>query len=211
MRLTRQLLVEHAAALGRQDRDLRALVQRYGPPPLWSRPGGYATLAKIILEQQVSLASAATLYKRLEASIPGGFDAVPIRRVGVNGLRALGVTRQKSAYLVAAANAIEQGTLDLALLNKRSDADAMTQLVRVHGIGRWTASIYLIMAMRRPDVWPPGDLALHKAMQRAYTLERMPSSAEATERAERWAPYRAVAARILWHAYLEQAKDARTT
>ena len=204
-RLTRASLVPAVAHLAKRDAGLAAIVDRHGVPPLWARPAGFATLARIILEQQVSLAAAATLYRRVATTLPGGgWTPDAVRAIGADGLRARGLTRQKAAYVVALAERIAAGALRVRALARATDAAVTEQLTRVPGIGPWTASIYLLMALRRPDVWPPGDLALHRALARLRGLQRMPSSGEAVQLAEAWAPYRAVAARILWHGYLAE-------
>lgn len=209
-RLTRTTLVAAVGVLAARDRGLARLVETHGPPPLWARPGGFATLVRIIIEQQVSLASAATLYRRLESQVPGGITPPAVLALGPRGFRALGLTRQKSAYVCALADHVHDGRLDLRRLARASDAEAREQLVRVPGIGPWSAGIYLLMALRRPDVWPPGDLALHTAIGAMRRAPRPPTSDEAARLALRWSPYRAVAARILWHGYLSERKGGAT-
>ncbi len=204
MRLTGATLRDAVHDLCARDDALARLVLQYGPPPLWERPEGFVTLVRVILEQQVSLESAATLFARLDASVPGGMQPEPIRTQGVDGLRAFGVTRQKAAYLVALAEHVTDGRLDLRALPALTDAEVLVALQRVPGIGPWTAQVYLLFSLGRPDAWPPGDLALHKALQHVHALDQMPSSREASEMAAIWSPWRAVAARILWHAYLTQ-------
>jgi DNA-3-methyladenine glycosylase II len=201
-RLTRAALDSAVRLLARRDRALGAIVTAHGPPPLWARPAGFATLARIVLEQQVSLAAAATLYRRVADTLPGGWMPAAVLAVGTDGLRARGLTRQKARYVVELAERVDRGELGLAALRTRPDADVIAELTRVPGIGPWTAGIYLLMALRRPDVWPPGDLALHKAIASLRGFSRVPSSLEAAAIAGAWAPYRAVAARILWHGYL---------
>lgn len=203
-RLSRASLAIAVRELAARDRGLARIVDAHGMPPLWARPARFATLVRIILEQQVSLAAAATLYARLERQVPGGLAPAAMLALGVDGFRALGVTRQKSVYLSALAARVRSGELRLDALPRMSDAEVHAALWRVPGIGPWTSSIYLLMALRRPDVWPPGDLALHKAMARLRGLSRVPTSDEAARRARRWAPYRAVAARLLWHQYLAE-------
>lgn len=208
--LTRRSLAGAVERLTARDRGLARIVDAHGPPPLWARPAGFATLARIILEQQVSLAAAATLYARLAHRLPGGWTPASVLATGFDGLRALGVTRQKSRYLFALAVMVDSGELALPSLARLSDADVRARLARVPGVGPWTASIYLLMALRRPDVWPHGDLALHKSLARVRRLPSVPSSERAARLATRWAPYRAVAARILWHGYLaERASDRK--
>jgi DNA-3-methyladenine glycosylase II len=170
---------------------------------MWARPRGFATLVRIILEQQVSLASAAAMFAKIEGAL-GGVTPATVLAAGRPGLQALGVTRQKAAYITTLAGCVADGSLPLAALARLPDAEAAEMLVRVPGIGPWTASIYLLMALRRPDVWPPGDLALHKAMARLPGIDAVPASEQAAQWALRWRPWRAVAARILWHAYLSE-------
>lgn len=199
--LTNATLKQGVRELAAADPGLAAIVARHGHPPMWGRPRGFTTLVRIILEQQVSLASAASMFARIERAL-GGVTPPTVRAAGAAGLQALGLTRQKSAYLATLAQRVADGSLPLASLPRLPDAEVAETLVRVPGIGPWTASIYLLMALRRPDVWPPGDLALHKAMSRLPGFDRVPSSNEAAEHALRWRPWRAVAARILWHGYL---------
>lgn len=201
-RLTRARLKAAVDALSARDRGLARIVATHGPPPLWARPGGFRTLVRMVLEQQVSLASAATLFARVDDALRGGWTPQAVARSGERGMHRLGLTRQKSSFVVALAEHTLQDPRWLARLNRADDAEAFARLVAMHGIGPWTASIYLLMVLRRPDVWPPGDLALHKAIGALPGQPRVPSTSEATAIAERWAPHRATAARILWHGYL---------
>lgn len=207
-KLSRATLIDAVRELTARDAGLARIVATHGPPPLWARPHGFETLVRIILEQQVSLKSAATLSKRVALGL-GGITPVSVLTAGKDGLRSHGLTRQKAAYVVALAERVESGELPLRTLSKHDDERVAALLKSVPGIGPWSASIYQLMALRRPDVWPPGDLALHKAMQRLHGLPKMPSSDQATRVAEAWAPWRAVAARILWHGYLEEQRLGR--
>jgi DNA-3-methyladenine glycosylase II len=202
-RLGRETLAAAVRTLTRCDPDLRRLVRRDGPPPLWARPAGFATLLRIILEQQVSLASARAAFSRLE-SAAGVVSPQAVVALGREGIRAAGLTRQKADYACALAQRVLGGELRLSRLGRAGDDAARDALMRVRGVGRWTADIYLLMALRRPDVWPAGDLALHRALMRAKRLPSLPSAAEASRLATDWAPWRSVAARILWHAYLSE-------
>ncbi len=208
--LTPSTLSRAVAHLTRRDRQLARIVRTHGTPPLWGRRPGFATLSQIILEQQVSLAAARTLYRRLSNQLRGGWTSAAILREGTTGLVSRGVTRQKAAYLVSLAERVERGDLVLRALSSASDEEVRRQLIACHGIGPWTADVYLLMALRRPDVWPPGDLALHKALSRLLGLERMLTNQEAIEYASQWAPYRAVAARILWCGYLGERAALRS-
>ncbi len=188
-------------ALGAIDPDLAGIVDRHGRPPLWDRPPGFETLVRIILEQQVSLASAEAALKRLVV-VAGAVDPEAIVAAGESALRDAGLTRQKARYLVGLAGDVAEGRLDLAALERFDDDDARAALTAILGIGRWTADIYMLLALGRPDIWPVGDLALAGSMRRAKGLATLPSSAEQAVIAAPWRPWRAVAARLLWHAYL---------
>ncbi len=189
------------ALLAAADPALARIVERWGPPPLWARPPGFPTLARIVLEQQVSLRSAAALFARLDAAI-GGVTPAAVLAAGVDGLRAAGLTRQKAGYVAGLAARVHDGSLPLDELAALPDAAVLARLTSVPGVGPWTAGVYLLMALGRPDAWPPGDLALHQALAELHGLARRPTSDEAVALAERWRPWRAVAARVLWHGYL---------
>jgi len=188
-------------ALAAIDLDLAGIADRHGPPPLWGREPGFETLVRIILEQQISLASADAAFRRLVLAT-GPVEPAAIVAIGEEGLRSAGQTRQKSRYLVGLARDVLDGRLDLDAVAAADDDDARAMLTSVVGIGRWSADIYLLMALRRPDIWPTGDLALAGAMRRAKGMDVLPTGSEQAAAAEVWRPWRAVAARLLWHAYL---------
>ena len=189
------------AILAARDPDLGGIVARLGPHPLWDRPPGLATLIAIVLEQQVSLRSGAAAFERLRLAA-GTVESGPIVALGEAGARAAGLTRQKARYVVGLAEAASDGRLDAAAIASADDDDARDHLTALLGIGRWTADIYLLMALGRPDIWPDGDLALASAMRRAKRFATLPDRAEQRHVAESWRPWRAVGARLLWHAYL---------
>ncbi len=180
----------------------------YGDPPLWRRDTGFQTLVHIILEQQVSLKSAKAMLVRLEAAIQP-FTPVRFLELGDSYLRGLGVTRQKSAYLLHLSDSIVNGDLSFAKLPRMSDEEVRLVLTRVKGIGLWSADVYLLMAMRRADIWPAGDLALAVAMQELKGLASRPGPEELERLAEQWRPHRAVAARMLWQYYLSKREVSR--
>lgn len=181
------------------------IIERHGPPPLWPREPGFATLALLMLEQQVSLAQARAMYARIEAA--GGVSARNVEKLGEAGLRALGVTRQKSAYLARLAVQLQAGMLDLQSLRGQPDETAIAALDALHGVGPWTAHCYLLFALRRPDVFPVADLALMEAVRQLWNLRERPTPEQLARRARAWSPHRATAARLLWHHYLsEKAK-----
>ena len=165
-RLDRESLLAGVGHLVSRDAALAEVVERHGPPPLWARRPGFATLIQIILEQQVSLASGKAIFKRIADTV-GAVTADSIYSCGQAGLRDLGVTRQKATYCVAVAEAAASRTLDFRRVSGSSDTDAREELTRVKGVGPWTADVYLLMALRRPDVWPVGDRALVVSLGRA--------------------------------------------
>lgn len=199
--LTRLALHEAALELAARDALLARIHDRLGVPPMWGRRPGFATLVKIILEQQVSLASARTLYRRLEAHL-GGMTAERVASASVDGLRDFGLTRQKSSYCHGLALRVLDGSLDLAAAARGPDASARSALLAVPGLGPWSVDIYFMMALRRPDVWPTGDLALAVALRELKRMSRLPTADEQHRLARRWAPWRSVAARLIWSHYL---------
>ncbi len=203
--LTDTTLVHALRDLAARDPLLARLLTALGPPPLWAREPGFPTLLHIILEQQVSLASARAAFDKLLAIAapltPGHFLALDDA-----ALKAAGFSRQKTGYGRNLAQAILAGSLDLARVAAADDDAARAELMQVKGIGRWTADIYLLMALGRPDVWPSGDLALAVAAQRALRLPALPKPDALEAIAAAWRPWRAVAARLLWHYYLNPTR-----
>jgi DNA-3-methyladenine glycosylase II len=201
LRLDEASLVRAAHVLADRDKDLGGIVARHGPPPLWAREPGFATLVAIILEQQVSLASGAAALERLRRAA-GDVSPGAVAALGTDGARAAGLTRQKARYVVALADSVVDSTFDPGGLDEVDDETARATLLGVLGVGRWTADIYLLMALRRADIWPDGDLALATALRHAKRLAAPPDRDEQRAIAESWRPWRAVAARLLWHGYL---------
>src|SRR5215212_3539340 len=199
--LTQKSLALAARELAARDKTLARILANHGDPPLWRRVAGFPTLVHIILEQQVSLKSAKAMLARLEAAIQP-FTPLRFLEAGDAYLRGLGVTRQKSAYLLDLSAAIVNGELSFTKLAHLSDEEARGVLTRVKGIGLWSADVYLLMAMRRADIWPAGDLALAVAMKELKGLPHRPGPDELERLAEQWRPLRAVAARMLWQYYL---------
>jgi DNA-3-methyladenine glycosylase II len=199
--LTQKTLALAARELAARDRLLANIHATYGDPPLWQRASGFRTLVHIILEQQVSLSSAKSMLLRLETAVQP-FTPERFLEVGDEHLRRLGVTRQKSAYVLHLSDEIVRGELNFRRLARLSNDEALVTLTRIKGIGLWSANIYLLMAMRRADIWPAGDLALAVAIHELKNLKKRPSQEELEAFAEQWRPHRAVAARMLWQYYL---------
>jgi len=208
-RLTERTLSRSAQKLAKRDKDLASIFRKLGPPPLWARQPGFATLVHIILEQQVSLASAASMFARLKKNtVP--FQPVRLIELGEAHLKSLGLTRQKTAYCLHLAQSLTEKRLKLSQVAGMSDAEAKAALMEIKGIGSWSADVYLLMALGRPDIWPSNDLALAIAISKLKQLSSRPSSNELEEMAEPWRPYRSIAARMLWQYYLAQREEVRS-
>ncbi|MCA9836209.1 MAG: DNA-3-methyladenine glycosylase 2 family protein [Trueperaceae bacterium] len=178
------------------------VLEHYGEPPLWQRATGFATLLHIILEQQVSLASAKAAFKRLEQTI--AVEPAPFLMLDDAALKQIGFSRQKTRYGRILATALLEDELNLEGLELLNDAEARAELTKLKGIGRWTADIYLLMALGRPNIWPKGDIALASAYQYLRGLTEKPSQDDLESIAENWQPYRSLAAKLLWHYYLSR-------
>ncbi len=199
--LTEESLAHGLHVLSSRDPDLAQILEELGPPPMWAREPGFPMLIHTILGQQVSLASAQAAYDRLLAAAS---PLTPERFLELDDvtLKVIGFSRQKTTYGRCLSQAIVEGRLDLAALGAMDDTTARSALVEIKGIGTWTADIYLLMALCRPDVWPSGDLALAVAAQRIKRLAARPTPDELDVIGDAWRPWRAVAARLLWHDYL---------
>jgi DNA-3-methyladenine glycosylase II len=204
--LTNETLARAARILARRDKDLARVVKLYGVPPMWDRPANFATLLYIILEQQVSLASARAAFNKLKTELgevmPENFLSLDDAR-----LKAIGFSRQKMRYGRGLADAVLSGSLDISALKKMSDDDVRANLTAITGIGDWTADVFLLMVLLRPDILPKGDLALLIALQYLKGLKSRPTHEQFIKIAEPWRPYRAVGARLLWHFYLSKRKE----
>lgn len=199
--LTLRTLASAAAELANRDQHLGSIYKTLGVPPMWGRRPGFETLLRIVLEQQVSLVSARAVFARLKSNIEP-FTAASFVTQDERYLRSLGLTRQKAHYCIQVARAFTHA--DLQGLNRLSDADAHATLLRIKGVGPWTANIYLLMALKRPDIWPDGDIALAAAVGKLRKMKTRPSFTELARLAENWRPFRSVAARMLWQYYLAE-------
>ncbi len=192
-----------AEKLCQSDDNLKSVVDQFGLPPLWARAPGFPTLIQIILEQQVSLASAKACFDKLDFVLHK-LNPESFLTLDDTALLRIGFSRQKTRYSRILAQAIKDGALDIDALIHDSDDEVFSKLTALTGIGPWTANIYLLMALGRPDIWPGGDLALEVALQNLLGLDHRPRGEEFQQLAEAWRPHRAVAARILWHYYLSR-------
>src|SRR5688572_26835488 len=206
--LTQATLAAGVRALARRDRDLAALAARNGLPPMWARRPGFPTLVHIVLEQQVSIVAARSLFLRVRTEL-GAMTPERVVERGILGLHRLGLTRQKASYCHALAHAVMDGSLSLSGIARGDDITGRSALLALRGIGPWSADIYYLMALRRPDVWPVGDLALAVALREVKRLRARPDAARQLEISGAWAPWRSVAARLLWHYYLTTRRTPR--
>ena len=196
--------------LADRDEHLADVVKTYGQPPLWVREPGFPTLVYIILEQQVSLASARAAFERLKAVTKPLTPKRFLKLTDAELLR-IGFSRQKTLYTRLLAESLARRHFDLRYLHELHDDAARKMLIAFKGIGRWTADIYLLSALRRPDIWPTGDLALATAVQEVKRLRKRPSPDRLEKLSQPWRPWRAVAARLFWHAYLSKRGQRSTT
>ncbi|MDF2638019.1 MAG: glycosylase [Novosphingobium lindaniclasticum] len=171
-----------------------------GYPEPRIRQRGYATLLRTIVGQQVSVAAAASVWSRLEALLGEGLAPETLLAAEFEALRACGLSRQKQGYARSLCELVMAGTLDLDALPE-DDEEAISRLVLIKGIGRWSAEIYLLFAEGRPDIWPAGDLAVQAGLHRILGLDARPSEREARAIAEDWRPHRGAAAIFTWHCY----------
>jgi len=205
-RLTAETFNKALTILAKRDPDLGKIIAGFGDPPIWHRPGGYRTLVLLILEQQVSLASARAAFDRLTAAA-GKLTPERALELGDQDFRGAGVSRQKTRYIRHLSECILDKSLRIGRLPHLDDAAVCDHLTQVKGIGAWTADVYLLMSLQRPDVWPVGDIALQAAAHEIKGLDARPGPEELTAIGEQWRPWRSVAARILWHHYLSTPRS----
>jgi DNA-3-methyladenine glycosylase II len=177
-----------------------AAIARAGYPAPRVREPGYETLLRTIVGQQVSVAAAAAVWRKLEAELGEGCAPETLLARDFDALRACGLSRQKQGYARSLAELVVSGELDLLALPE-DDEMAIAELVRIKGIGRWSAEIYLLFAEGRPDVWPAGDLAVQIELGRILNLPERPSEKDIRDRAEAWRPHRGAVAIMAWHHY----------
>ncbi len=200
--LTADKLTRLLPQLVAQEKMLREVYEQYGPPPRWHYEPGFGALIQIILGQQVSVASAAAAYRRLEEQVE---EVTPERILALSDeeLRAAYFSRQKMRYARHLAKAIMDKKLMPERLDELPDEQIRTELTRIKGIGPWTADIYLLLALQRPDIYPPGDLAAKKVLQELGLVSLKASREELLAYADRFRPYRSALTLLLWHKYIE--------
>jgi DNA-3-methyladenine glycosylase II len=187
--------------LAQQDPHLASIINTHGYPPLWSRSNSFETLVHIILEQQVSLASALSALNKLRERVQ---EITPARILLLTNeeFRACYCSRQKTIYIKYLAEALLSGQIDLAAFDEMPDNEIRTQLIALKGIGNWTADVYLMFVLQRTDIFPIGDLAAVNALKRIKHLPVDITKEQLIAIASQWQPYRTIATMLLWHYYL---------
>jgi DNA-3-methyladenine glycosylase II len=191
-------------AIAAQEPGIARALEIAGYPEPRIRPTGYATMLRTIVGQQVSVAAASSIWNKLEAALGEGLPAERILSAEYDELRACGLSRQKQGYVRSLCELVHSGALDLDSL-PADDEDAIAELTRIKGIGRWSAEIYLLFAEGRPDIWPAGDLAVQVGLQKLLGLEERPAEKTTRALAEAWRPHRGAAAIFTWHCYSNPA------
>ena len=204
MGLTTATIRAHLDEIAARDPLVAAAIERVGYPEERIRPTGYRTLLRTIVGQQVSVAAAASVWKKLETELGEAMHAAELLARDFDTLRACGLSRQKQGYARSLCELVVSEELDLENL-PADDEEAIAQLIRIKGIGRWSAEIYLLFAEGRPDIWPAGDLAVQAACGKLLSLDVRPSEKETRALAEKWRPYRGAMAIFTWHAYADPA------
>ena len=202
-RLDETAFAEAIQLLGKEDPALSALLVEHGVPPFWVRPPGFETLVMLIMEQQLSLESAMATYRRLE-ELCGPVEPGSVLEAGDTGLRRIGVSRQKTGYLLGLADAVSSGAFDVQGLGQVNETAARKRLTSLKGVGPWTADVYLLSALQRTDIFPLRDRALQVGTQEALGLGRVPPQDQLELLSQPWRPIRSAAARLIWHSYLQR-------
>jgi DNA-3-methyladenine glycosylase II len=200
MGLTAEQLTQGLDTVAASDPAIARALEIAGYPEPRIRQRGYTTLLRTIVGQQVSVAAAASVWNKLEAALGPGCAPDALIAADFDALRACGLSRQKQGYARSLAELVVSGALDLENLPPEDEA-AIAELVRIKGIGRWSAEIYLLFAEGRADIWPAGDLAVQVGIGRILGLEARPSEKETRALADRWSPHRGAVAIFTWHSY----------
>lgn len=205
--LTQRTLRADLGRIAIADPAVASAIERFGYPELRRRPAGFETLLRAIVAQQISVGAAKSIWARIEARIVP-LDAATMRGLGDDELRVCGLSRQKMAYMRSLAELVHAGQVQLDALAAMADEDGIAELVKIKGIGRWTAEIYLMFALGRRDVMPADDLGLMEGMKRLRGLRTRPDRKKLARLTEAWRPYRSAGAHLLWH-YFHRTQEAQ--
>ena len=199
--LTEAALARSLDLVAAEDADVARALEHAGYPPERRRPTGFATLMRIIIGQQLSTRAAATIASRLETALDGNFTPAGFLALGDDELRAIGYSRQKIVYGRGLAEAIASGALELHGMERQSDEDVVAAICALKGFGRWSAEMYLLSSLGRPDIWPAHDVAVQEAVRRIKRLDTRPTPNAMDDIAQPWRPHRSAVAVFLWHYY----------
>ena len=191
--------------LGNRDTNLAGIIKNYGYPPMWNRPNTFASLVHIILEQQVSLASALSALNKLQERVQE-ITPANVLLLTDEEMKGCYLSRQKIAYVRYLAQALLSGQINLQQLESLPDDEVRAQLIALKGIGNWTIDVYLMFVLQRADIFPVGDLAAVNAFKRVKGLPPATPREELVQQARQWQPYRTIATMLLWHYYLSAPK-----
>jgi len=189
--------------LAKKDKHLYSIIKEFGYPPVWTRKANFQTLIHIILEQQVSLASARAALNKLKERI-GTITPKKLLALSDEELKACYFSRQKTVYARCLGNAIVSRQIILKTFPGLDDAEVRQQLKTIKGIGDWTVDVYLLFALQRTDIFPLGDLAMVNALKEVKQLPKETKQEELLKLAERWRPYRSIATMLFWHYYIKK-------
>lgn len=200
-------LDRHLGILRRRDKHIAGAIKLAGLPDARGGTPGFATLIRIIVDQQVSVAAGAAIWAKLKRAAGGRVTAAGLLRLGEDGLRSNGLSGQKARYALGLADATDAGRLNFRRLARADDAEVRETLTAFKGVGDWTADIYLLFGMGRPDVWPVGDLAIQHAVRMLHGLKGLPVAKDLEAVGAPWRPYRSSAALLLWHYFAHMRRN----
>ena len=200
--------IHYCDLLAERDSDLAAVIHGHGYPPMWTRPASFQTMVHIILEQQVSLASARAALNKLIAKL-GKLTPGNVLKLSDSEMKSCYVSRQKTVYIRDLAKAVQSKQLTLHALHHHAPDHVREKLTSIKGIGNWSADIFMMMALRHLDIFPVGDLALIQSFRKLKKIPPETTREEIKEMAAIWKPYSTIASMILWHSYLESGKNRK--
>ncbi len=193
-------MLQHLPEILQLEPKFHNIIETYGQPTITNRPSGFVALSQLILEQQVSIASAKACYDKIENQL-NGFTPQLLLQTSDETLKSCGVSRQKINYIKNLALSIEENKIDLNSFHSKTEAEVYAELIQLKGIGKWTAQVYLMFCLQKKDVFPIGDIAVQHTMRELFNSETLE---EMEKHAANWKPYRSLATYLLWHHYLKK-------